>query len=199
MENYISITIPEKVENDAEIVESVSDIVPSILVESDEIIYEYGSNDLDETVINIPVGRVFNIIECDRLAEQIIIAVNEQGYDNFEIDIPSDEDLDEETYDDNDFFEAYGYLGFVEEDELWEAEYRGRKVTLNKPMRGDVKKFHVYVRDPKTKNVKKVNFGDPNMRIKKSNPARRRSFRARHRCDTPGPKTKARFWSCKKW
>ena len=64
---------------------------------------------------------------------------------------------------------------------------------------GDVKKFKVYVRDPKTKNIKKVNFGDPNMRIKKSNPARRRSFRARHNCANPGPRTKARYWSCRKW
>ena len=55
------------------------------------------------------------------------------------------------------------------------------------------------VKDPKTGNVKKVNFGDPNMRIKKSNPKRRKSFRARHNCDNPGPKTKARYWSCKKW
>jgi hypothetical protein len=80
-----------------------------------------------------------------------------------------------------------------------EAEYRGRKVKLNKPMRGDVKKFKVYVKDPKTGNIKKVNFGDPNMRIKKSNPKRRKSFRARHNCDNPGPKTKARYWSCRKW
>jgi len=85
------------------------------------------------------------------------------------------------------------------DDVLQEAEYQGRKVTLNKPTRGDVKKFKVFVKDPKTGNVKKVNFGDPNMRIKKSNPARRKSFRARHNCDNPGPKTKARYWSCKKW
>lgn len=82
---------------------------------------------------------------------------------------------------------------------LQEAKYQGRTVTLNKPMKGDVKKFKVYVKDPKTGNVKKVNFGDPNMRIKKSNPARRKSFRARHNCDNPGPKTKARYWSCRKW
>ena len=93
----------------------------------------------------------------------------------------------------------------VEEDmEFWddvivEAEYRGRKVKLNKPTRGDVKKFKVFVRDPKTGNVKKVNFGDKKMRIKKSNPKRRKSFRARHNCDNPGPKTKARYWSCRKW
>jgi len=80
-----------------------------------------------------------------------------------------------------------------------EAEYQGRKVKLNKPMRGDVKKFKVYVKDPKTGNIKKVNFGDKKMRIKKSNPKRRKSFRARHNCDNPGPKTKARYWSCKKW
>ena len=80
-----------------------------------------------------------------------------------------------------------------------EAEYQGRKVALGKPMQGDVKKFKVYVRDPKTGNVKKVNFGDKTMRIKKSNPARRRSFRARHNCANPGPRTKARYWSCRKW
>ncbi len=80
---------------------------------------------------------------------------------------------------------------------LFEAEYQGRSVPLNKPMRGDVKKFKVYVK--KGDNVVKVNFGDPNMRIKKSNPERRKSFRARHRCDNPGPKTKARYWSCRKW
>lgn len=88
----------------------------------------------------------------------------------------------------------------IKEDELLsEAEYRGRKVPLGKPMQGDVKKFKVYVKDPKTGNVKKVNFGDPNMRIKKSNPARRKSFRARHNCSNPGPRTKARYWSCRKW
>ena len=84
-------------------------------------------------------------------------------------------------------------------DKLGEAEYRGRTVPLGKPMRGDVAKSKVYVRDPKTGNVKKVNFGDPNMKIKKSNPARRKSFRARHNCDNPGPRTKARYWSCRAW
>lgn len=84
-------------------------------------------------------------------------------------------------------------------EELEEANYKGRKVSLNKPMRGDVKKFKVFVKDPSTGNVKKVNFGDKTMRIKKSNPARRKSFRARHRCNNPGPKTKARYWSCRKW
>lgn len=92
-----------------------------------------------------------------------------------------------------------GYGEIIEViEQINEAEYQGREVTLNKPMQGDVKKFKVYVKNEKG-NVVKVNFGDPDMRIKKNNPARRRSFRARHRCDTPGPKTKARYWSCKKW
>jgi len=82
---------------------------------------------------------------------------------------------------------------------LTEAKYKGKKVPLGKPMRGDVKKFKVYVRDPSTGNIKKVNFGDKKMRIKKSNPKRRKSFRARHRCANPGPRTKARYWSCRKW
>ena len=79
-----------------------------------------------------------------------------------------------------------------------EAEYQGRKVPLGKPMKGDVKKSKVYVKNEKG-NVVKVNFGDPNMSIKRDDPARRRSFRARHNCDNPGPRTKARYWSCKAW
>ena len=82
--------------------------------------------------------------------------------------------------------------------EVHEAEYQGRKVTLNKPMQGDVKKSKVYVKNAKG-NVVKVNFGDKNMRIKKNVPGRRKSFRARHNCDNPGPKWKARYWSCRAW
>ena len=127
------------------------------------------------------------------------ISMDEQEYTPF----PEEDEFD--INEDEDFEEVLGILGFPE-DELWEAEYRGRKVPLNKPMRGDVKKFKVYVKDPKTGNVKKVNFGHggtsakrKTMRIRKSNPARRRSFRARHNCANPGPKTKARYWSCRKW
>ena len=111
---------------------------------------------------------------------------------------------------DEDFEEVLGPLGFPEDEtELFDAEYQGRKVPLNKPMRGDVKKFKVYVKDPKTGNVKKVNFGhggtsakklgQKTMKIRKSNPKARKSFRARHNCANPGPKTKARYWSCRKW
>jgi hypothetical protein len=90
-------------------------------------------------------------------------------------------------------------------EDINEAEYQGRKVKLGKPMQGDVKKFKVYVKNPQG-NVVKVNFGHggssakgKTMKIRKSNPDARRSFRARHNCDTPGPRHKARYWSCRKW
>jgi hypothetical protein len=79
-----------------------------------------------------------------------------------------------------------------------EAKYQGREVPLGKKMAGDVKKSKVYVRKPNG-NIVKVNFGDKKMRIKKSNPARRKSFRARHNCSNPGPRWKARYWSCRSW
>jgi hypothetical protein len=86
----------------------------------------------------------------------------------------------------------------VKMEDLDEAEYQGRKVSLGKPMAGDVKKSKVYVKNPQG-NVVKVNFGDKKMRIKKSNPNRRKSFRARHNCANPGPRHKARYWSCRAW
>jgi hypothetical protein len=86
-------------------------------------------------------------------------------------------------------------------DALDEAEYQGRKVELNKPSSNTdgASKSKVYVKDPKTGNVKKVTFGDPNMRIRKSNPGARKNFRARHKCDTAKDKTTARYWSCRAW
>ena len=103
------------------------------------------------------------------------------------------------TFEDDDkFFENYGVMWFNEDEDLDEAEYQGRKVKLGKPMAGDVKKFKVYVKNPNG-NVVKVNFGQKGARIKKDNPERRRSFRARHNCASPGPRHKARYWSCRKW
>lgn len=80
------------------------------------------------------------------------------------------------------------------------AKYKGKTVKLNKPFKtpGGPKKSAVYVKNDKG-NVVLVRFGDPNMSIKKNDPARRKSFRARHKCDTPGPKWKARYWSCRAW
>lgn len=88
----------------------------------------------------------------------------------------------------------------TEEPEAYAAEYQGRKVTLNKPFRtsNGPKKFAVYTKN-ESGNVVIVRFGDPNMTIKKNIPERRKSFRARHNCDNPGPKWKARYWACKSW
>jgi hypothetical protein len=92
-----------------------------------------------------------------------------------------------------------------DDDILNEAEYQGRKVQLGKPMQGDVKKFKVYVKNDKGKVVK-VNFGfggksakGKRMVIKDKNPKKRAAFRARHNCKNPGPRWKARYWSCKAW
>lgn len=258
------------------------------------------------SVIEIPLPRQLTESESDEYAEKLANMLFSEGYDDFDIEISSDEAEVpiEETYDGDDFFEEYGVIGYIDDaaegeeldldeakgdirkalaaaglagalavgggaaldatsakksplgkelkaaaqagDEVAayhyknldfymqedprtlinlkiayvddserddvqaylarkaginEAEYQGRKVKLNKPIRSSdgPKKFHVYVKDPKTKNVKKVNFGDPDMEIKADNPDAKRSFRARHNCDNPGPKTKARYWSCRKW
>ena len=162
------------------------------------------------TVIEIPLDRLLDEDEATEYANRLANYMFEQGYEDFDIEVSTDmtDDLEEETYDDDDeFYEQYGEMWYNEDDDpIDEAEYQGRKVKLGKPMQGDVKKFKVYVKDPKTGNVKKVNFGHGGssvkgkaMKIKKSNPARRRSFRARHNCDNPGPRTKARYWSCRKW
>lgn len=90
-------------------------------------------------------------------------------------------------------------LAYLTVEDLDEAKYHGRTVPLGKPMKGDVKKSKVYVKDPKTGNVKKVNFGDKKLSIKKHLPGHRKSFRARHHCENPGPRTKARYWSCRAW
>ena len=161
------------------------------------------------TVFQIPLQRELSEDEANEYAEKLANYMFEQGYEDFDIEIGNGHDeITEETYDDDDeFYEQYGVMWYNEDDDpMDEAEYQGRKVKLGKPMQGDVKKFKVYVKDPKTGNVKKVNFGHGGssvkgkaMKIKKNNPARRRSFRARHNCDNPGPRTKARYWSCRKW
>jgi hypothetical protein len=129
-----------------------------------------------------------------------------------------DDDIDEYDVDEDDIEEMEDFIAFLKtkvkekeaynESTLDEAEYQGREVQLGKPTAGDVKKFKVYVKNPAGKVVK-VNFGhggtsaaakgEKTMRIRKSNPKARKSFRARHNCDSPGPRTKARYWSCRKW
>ena len=131
---------------------------------------------------------------------------SEQLYSEFKLGLDeSIEEYDVENYDD--LKEFIHFLKNMKED-INEAEYQGRKVKLGKPTRGDVKKFKVYVKNPKG-NVVKVNFGhggtsakkagEKTMQIQKDIPSRKKAFRARHNCDTPGPRHKARYWSCKAW
>ena len=185
--------------------ESLTKLDESILPNNE--IYE---SEQGASIIDIPLSRQLSEEEATEYANRLANYMFEQGYEDFDIEISTDltDDLEEETYDDDDeFYEEYGLMWYNDDDDpIDEAEYQGRKVKLGKPMQGDVKKFKVYVKDPKTGNVKKVNFGHGGssvkgkaMKIKKSNPARRRSFRARHNCDNPGPRTKARYWSCRKW
>ena len=139
--------------------------------------------------------KLTNILKEDEYVDKAY-SKGDQPADN-PIDDYDELDVEQEDMDD---FIAYlkSYSQSLDEANcncVYEAEYQGREVKLGKPTRGDVKKFKVYVKNPKTGKVVKVNFGDPNMRIKKSNPDRRKSFRARHNCDNPGPRTKARYWS----
>ena len=158
-------------------------------------------------VLEIPLTKELTNEEADEYADKLSNYLFSEGYKDFDIEISTDEEFDmsEETYDGDDFYEEYGVMWFNEDDEIDEAEYQGRKVKLGKPMRGDVKKFKVYVKNPKG-NVVKVNFGHggssakgKTMKIRKSNPKARANFRARHNCDNPGPRHKARYWSCRKW
>ncbi len=121
--------------------------------------------------------------------------VNEEVDDVEEYDVENGQDMKEFIQ----FMKEYTqYLAEANCNCVYEAEYQGRKVQLGKPMAGDVKKFKVYVKNA-SGNVVKVNFGQKGVKIKKNNPDRRASFRARHNCDTPGPRWKARYWSCRKW
>lgn len=129
--------------------------------------------------------------DCDRDGDNVTIKVDEKGYKILEgLGLIFDHDEQIET------------LEQIQSkaEELKDAEYQGKKVNLGKPIRGGSKKFYVYVKDPKTKNIKKVSFGDTTgLSIKRDDPKRRKSFRARHNCSNPGPRTKARYWSCRMW
>lgn len=136
-------------------------------------------NTLDSIAEDPEVGDAFDLEFNDTIIESTVVDITEDG-----VVIHIDETAEQLLQD----------AGC----RLDEAEYQGRKVALGKPMAGDVKKSKVYVKGPKG-NVVKVNFGDKKMKIKKSNPGRRKSFRARHNCANPGPRWKARYWSCRAW
>jgi hypothetical protein len=161
--------------------------------------------------IDISEGLKFHIVNN----QSIIDNVYKKGTDNFNNLLEECRDLymngDLELSDDDLSFIMENEYGPIENtnytvgDMLNEAEYQGRKVQLGKIMQGDIKKFKVYVKNDKGKVVK-VNFGfggksakGKRMVIKKNNPARRKSFRARMRCDNPGPLWKSRYWACRSW
>jgi len=150
----------------------------------------------------------YNVGEYDRegdMAKDQLRTVNDAAKELYSI-IQADENLPEWVQ--AKITKAMDYLDtardymkankYAEDIDMDEAKYHGKEVPLGKKLPGDVKKSKVYVRKPNGKIVK-VNFGDKKMRIKKSNPARRRSFRARHNCKNPGPRWKARYWSCRSW
>jgi len=194
MEHYVTVVM-EKQETTA-------------LDESAFPVYETFDSEQDTTVMQIPLPRTLDEQESSEYANKLANYLFSEGYEDFDIFVNAHEaeDIHEVTFDDDDdFFAEYGVMWYNDDDVIDEAEYQGRKVKLGKPMQGDVKKFKVYVKNPKG-NVVKVNFGHGGssvkgkaMKIRKNNAAARRSFRARHNCDNPGPRHKARYWSCRKW
>jgi len=143
--------------------------------------------------------RLTNILNEDEYVDNAY-SKGDQPIDN---PIDDYDELDVEQEDMDDFINFLkSYSTQLEEANcncVYEAEYQGREVKLGKPTQGDVKKFKVYVKNPTTGKIIKVNFGQKGMNIKKNNPGKRANFRARHNCDNPGPRTKARYWSCRKW
>ncbi len=149
----------------------------------------------DSAAVNQPGGYFGD----DGDNKQIDEDINSDDDVNYGLVEPEEYDVEDEDMEDFISF-MRGYAKSLNEGCacLTEAEYQGRQVKLGKPMAGDVKKFKVYVKNP-SGNIVKVNFGQKGVKIKKNNPDRRRSFRARHNCDSPGPRHKARYWSCRKW
>ena len=144
--------------------------------------------------------KLKNILNEDDLDKYSPGSVPDDKTDQPDWNLLDYDELDVEEDDEEDFLNFLkSYSEEMNESKsIREAEYQGREVKLGKPMQGDVKKFKVYVKNPQG-NVVKVNFGAKGMNIKKNNPERRKSFRARHNCDSPGPRHMARYWSCRKW
>jgi hypothetical protein len=148
------------------------------------------------------------LLPFDLVSTQTGKVLNVDLIENIDNDLLSITFSDENGCELKETFEPNTVMGFVDnlenqETNLYEEvfelyEDEKKKVKLNKIMKGDVKKYKVYVKNEKG-NVVKVNFGDPNMEIKRDDPGRRKNFRARHNCDNPGPKWKARYWACKTW
>jgi hypothetical protein len=167
---------------------------------SDNLRYHLDKNlNLSENAFKLYSQSFFNLInEVRVLFHMGLIDLNENDISIIESDLGKSVILENGQ-------EVYLEVPIEDTDFILEAEYQGRKVQLGKIMQGDVKKFKVYVKNDKG-NVVKVNFGfggksakGKRMTIKKNNPQRRKSFRARHNCDNPGPRWKARYWACRTW
>jgi hypothetical protein len=200
MNKFISIIWEEGKIDEGSLVESVVNNANLPLNES-QVEYFFGETDQGAKLLRIAISKNLSEDEADTLAQELADSIFETGLSDFDLEFTTEgELLDEETYDGDEFFETYGVMWFNEDEVLDEAEYQGRKVPLGRPMRSKngPKKFHVYVKNSNG-NIVKVNFGDPNMEIKRDNPERKRNFRARHNCDNPGPRTSAKFWSCRNW
>lgn len=160
-----------------------------------------------QKVIHIPLPRMLMAEEADTYAEKLANYMLECGLKEFDIDISTDieynpNDMLEETLLGNSFFEAYGWIHEDCPHEINEAkDCDGNTVTLNKPTRSTKGpgKFHVYVKCGSSDCAKKINFGDPDMEIRRDNPGARKNFRARHNCKAKKDKCTAGYWSCKKW
>ena len=154
---------------------------------------------LDENVFRVYSKSFLDLInEVRELFHNGLIDLNENDISIVESDLGKSVILENGR-------KVYLEVPIEDTEYISEAEYKGRKVQLGKIMQGDIKKFKVYVKNDKG-NIVKVNFGfggksakGKRMVIKKNNPQRRKSFRARHNCDNPGPKWKARYWACRTW
>lgn len=160
-----------------------------------------------KTVIHIPLPKMLNPALADEFAESLGEYMVGQGLQKFDIDISTDipynpKEMLEETLLGNSFYEKYGWLHEDCPHEINEAkDCNGNTVTLNKPVRSDngPGKFHVFVKCGNSDCAKKINFGDPDMKIRKSNPGARKNFNARHNCKAKKDKCTAGYWSCKNW
>jgi hypothetical protein len=178
-------------------VTEVKESFDSFIVESASNVFKMNFNSIEAKDL-LPCDLIIN-----ESGEIFDIDYIEETNGNFTVIMSNEnEEIFTETFNPNtvmgfiDNLEETAYNEYGDKIEIYESE--GKKVKLNKIMRGDVKKYKVYVKNDKG-NVVKVNFGDPNMEIKRDDPARRKNFRARHNCDNPGPRWKARYWACKTW
>jgi hypothetical protein len=192
LENIVRRVLKEQIEHPMRLLENVK--------VSDKLKYHLDNKlTLSENNFKVYSESYFELInEVRELFIEGLIDLNESDIKIIETDLGKSIMLENGQ-------RVYLDVPMIDEEFINEAEYQGRKVKLGKIMQGDIKKFKVYVKNDKGKVVK-VNFGfggksakGKRMTIKKNNPQRRKSFRARHNCDNPGPRWKPRYWACRTW